>query len=184
MEHENIRDELEYYQGLWDNAQDKMQVEPIHPHPQSEEAPKRIDANELLNERRAAADRELDWRDMLLVSENIDKIFNPERIDEAERSKSAVADVAKRAASAPNPVEKWTLGKDQALRVTPNFNDSEALRELADLKIRFEALEREIHASNVHGEEKQENKLNKQLDSLRSKLEELNDQLTPHMYDL
>jgi len=138
----------------------------------------------LLTERRRASNEELDFRDMLLVADDIDRVFHPERFTEAERSDKAIGDLTKKAAASPNPVEKWTIGKDQDLRGTPELNDGDALRALTDLKIRFEALEREIHASEIRGEEKLENKLIKEMDNLRSKLEELNSKLTPHAFDL
>ena len=184
---ENTQDELAHYMSLWDAARDKMENEPIHPQNQSHPMPpEEVSANDLLNERRNAdGTEEMPFSDMLLVAENIDRVFHPDRFTEAARkSKAAITDISHRSAGSPNPVEKWTLGKDQDLRVTPNFNDGEVLRELSELKVKFEALERDIHSANVRGEEKQENNLLKQLQSLRSKLEELNDKITPYQFDL
>ena len=70
-------------------------------------------------------------------------------------------------------------GKDQELRVTPNFSDGDNLRELSQLKMELEALERKVHASEVTGEGSVTS-IQKQVDGLRQKVENLSNLLTPN----
>jgi len=169
----NDPEQMRHFQDLWDEACKGLQNEPIHPIPR-QPVPE-VDASELLRERRESASQgEMDFRDMLLVSENIDKIFG-EASDDAK-------DTAEKAGNAPNPIHPWTRGEDQELKVTPNFSDGDALRELNDLKIKIEGLERELHGAEVIGTKKEENSVQKQIDSIRSKIDELSQQLAPGFY--
>ncbi len=174
----NDPDQMREFQALWDAACGKMDGEPIHltqpPRPRTEVSP-----NELLEERRRSSDeKEMPWRDMLLVADNIDKIFG--------EGQAEVKDMAQRGLESPNPIEPWTAGKDQKdtdTIVTPNFNDGDALRELSELRIRVEAVERELHTAHVVGTQKEENKLQKEVDSIRSKIEELSGKLAPKPFE-
>lgn len=82
-----------------------------------------------------------------------------------------------------NPTHFATLGNDQDLRVTPNFSDGPLLRELNALKLSLYELEGKVNAAYAQDEEKKENSLRKELDSVRSKVDELSNKLTPHPID-
>ena len=165
----NDPDTMRHFQALWDEAKQGLKAESVVP--ETESRTPEVDAAELLEDRRtSAAQGEMDFRDMLLVSENIDKIFN-------ERSESA-----EKVDSAPNPIEPWTKGSDQELNVTPNFSDGDVLRELNDLRVKIEGLERELHGAEVLGTAKQEKSVQKEIASIRSKIDELSQLLTPERY--
>jgi len=181
----DTHDELAHFQSLWDAALEKMEMEPIHP--QQEKPAQEVPAVELIQERRESSEQQLDLRDMLILSEDIDRVFHPERYEEvAFNDKSTydqkvASDIVMKQAASPNPIRGGTAGRsDQEPAVTPNFMDSDALRELSDVKMKVEELERKVHAAEIQGQQKQENSFNKQLSNLRSKVEELSDKLLPH----
>ncbi len=173
----NDPDQMREFQALWDAASGKMESEPIHPKP-ARQIPE-VSPNELLEERRRSSSEEaMPWRDMLLVADNIDKIFG--------EGQAEVKDMAQRGLESPNPIEPWTVGKDQKdtdTIVTPNFTDGDALRELGELRIRVEIIERELHSAHVVGTQKEENKLQKEVDSIRLKIEELSEKLAPKPFE-
>jgi len=187
-----IKDELEEYQVLWDAALDKMKDWPTSMPKTSPAASFSGEYSfgdtssndepspmEMFQERRRSSNKQLDIYDMLVLSENIDRVFHPERLKE---NKEELVDVATKAASSPNPIQPTSVGKDQDMIITQDFSDGKALRELHDLKVKLEEMERKVHAAAVDGTEKQENSLNKEIASLRLKVEELCDKLTPHIY--
>ncbi len=173
----NDPDQMREFQALWDAASGQMEDEPIHPKP-ARPTPE-VSPNEILDERRrSSGEGEMPWRDMLLVADNIDKIFG--------EGKEEVKDMAQQGLRSPNPIEPWTAGKDQKdtdTIVTPNFTDGDALRELSNLRIRVEMIERDLHSAHVVGTKKEENKLQKEVDSIRLKIEELSEKLAPRPFE-
>ena len=173
---QSATDELAYYQDLWDNAQKNIELQAQFDTPvESDPETSAVEKVEYLHE---SSSRNLDLRDMLILSDDLDRVFHPERFHESKDM-----DVARRsdkAADSPNPVPITTVGKDQDVVVTPDMTDGPALRELSEIKIKLEALERRIHGAYIQGKEKQENSLSKEAENLRSKIEELCEKLTPH----
>lgn len=174
MSNDSIQDELSKYMSLWATAQENMPELSPSADDQSEDD-LNLSAIDLYTERKnSSGNSSLEVHDMLLLSEDLDKIFKSK--DKGDE----VSKISVKAASSHNPVELQSVGPDQDVRVTQNFTDGEALRQLHDLKIKIESLERELHAASVNGTEKEENKLNKEMASIRSKIDEISDKLRPH----
>lgn len=194
-------DNLDHFQSLWDQFLDKQSASDIKPTfatPNNEiEQEERVRSSEtdyaLLQDSKIVDDSELNMRDMLLVSENISRIFDPP-VDPpkvttryakdvvAESLKDKISDAVAKSTSSSNPVKLTTTGPDQDLTVTPNFSDGKELRELHDLKLKIEDLERKFHEAEVKNNSKKENSLNKEIASIRNKIEELSNSLNPSMY--
>lgn len=183
----NLHDEMAKFQSLWDSALERMDLssdDNVSPDVDDGDSKPPVDPSsvELIQERqRASSNKPLDINDMLLLSNNIEDYFKPNQCNEGELDKKEMGHIATKQAASPNPVRSGTAGEpDQELEVTPSLNDSKALRELDDVKKRLESLEREVHGAMVSGDEKKENKLKQEVSSLRSKVEELSNELIPH----
>lgn len=111
--------------------------------------------------------------DMVKAARNIDRVFGKKPLNEAEGHKEAGEEHL-------NPVYKNTLGPDQELKVTPNFTDGDILRELNSLKLSLHALEDKINSAYALGKEKEEDSLRKELEKVRSKVDELSAKIIPH----
>lgn len=77
-----------------------------------------------------------------------------------------------------NPTMLSSSGKDQALRVTPNFTDGKELVELNNIKLAIDQLECKLNAAETLGE-KTSSFLSK-LKEMRSKFEELSNAIQPN----
>lgn len=190
MESMNSQEEFAHYQSLWDNAMRTMppvekRAPTLPPSLTFDDDDSETDLNvglddvnavSMIQERRSSASRDLDFHDMLLLSEDIDKVFNPQRYSQNR------AKVANASGSASNPVSLTTVGRDQDVTVTPNFSNGKAIQELSDLKSKLESLERDIHSAVVKDNKKNEDTLEKRLSSIRSKIEELSNELSPSVY--
>lgn len=161
MDNKNILDDLRGFMDLWDKAEPEMNKNMPKQQPlmdfdtMFEPVSDKVNFNDL-------SPREL--------AHNIDQVFNENRRN--------IADSARKSANSPNPTQLTTLDADQELRVTPNFGDGYFLRELGDLRIKIEGLERKYHAACIREDKKEENSVKKEIETIRSKIEELSDSLT------
>lgn len=169
--------QLSHYMSLWDAAVEKMSKSNPVVLNEPEDKPIEVSAGELLQERRKASKSPLEVRDMIMLSEEIDRIFSKKSKRSADPE---IGDIATDLANSPNPQYITSMGKDQEVIVTPEFSNGKNLEKIHNLKIEIEELERDVHRAEVGEKDKEEKKLNKRLDSLRSKLEELCDALSPH----
>jgi hypothetical protein len=96
--------------------------------------------------------------------------------EEPEATKSQVMQMSKAVGNSANPVYPPSDGKDQNPRVTPNWTDGKELRELADLKKQLEKLESEMNAEEGVG--KSGDSIQKKINNMREKLENLSNSLT------
>lgn len=97
-----------------------------------------------------------------------------------EVDKTAAKRVADKIANSANPIEPWTVGKDQDWKPTPNWTDGKELRELAEMKKKLEQLESKMNAQEGLG--KSGDSIQKQIDAMRQKLDDLSDSLTNHRF--
>lgn len=154
---DKYREDLEKWQKLWDKMSVKVSKEPavisnVHSHLND------ISSNEVINEE----SEELHWKDIYKMSQNIDKVFK-----QVNESAYELHD---------NPIKTSSKGKDQELRVTPNFSDGSELRELNGLKMEVESLERMLHKFEVTGEGSD---VKNKLDTIRQRIEDLSNMLVP-----
>lgn len=163
------------WQSIWDTVSEKMREEPARP--LKPEAPETFES-EMLAEHRRAKNETLHWIDTYRLAQDVDRIFGKFNENKEEFGKTAEA-----MAKSPNPIHPTSVGADQDLRVTPNFSDGPILRQLSDLKIKIESLERDVHNSFVKKSESEENKLQKEVDSIRNKIIELSNQLARSPFD-
>jgi len=170
-------EQLAKWQQMWDQASSKFETEPARPlKPEPEEEISDID---LIREHQGKSIK-LDNRTIYRLAQNIDKVFKKDVVEEGFTDSHKVARNLDKDYMT-NPTHFASVGKDQKLRVTPNFTDGPFLRELSDLKIQIEALEREVHTAAVSDRGKLENKLRAQVDSIRNRIEELSDIISaPH----
>ena len=171
---QSATEELNFYQDLWDKACQNMAIVAQFEDENPEPTPSAV---EVVNEIHDSSSRNLDFRDMLILSNDIDRVFHPERFNEERHPE--VAKRSDKAAKSANPVPITTVGKDQDVVVTKDVMDGPALRELSEIKIKLEALERRMHDAYIHGNDKQENSLKKEAENLRDKIEKLCDELSP-----
>jgi hypothetical protein len=173
---QSATEEIAYYQDLWDRAQNQTGFTPQYedqPEPEQE-----MPATQRVEQLHESSRRNLDLRDMLILSDDIDRVFHPERYTEAKDME--IIKATEKAARSPNPVQITSVGKDQEVVVTPDWTYGPVLSQIAELKIKLEALERQAHTANVNANERQEAGLNKEVASLRAKVEELCEKLVPH----
>jgi hypothetical protein len=85
-------------------------------------------------------------------------------------------DVVRTAADAANPIEPSSVGKDQNYK--PNWADVQQLEQLHDMKVNLHELESKLNAGDAMATDKGQ-KIQKQIDSLRVRMDELSDELTP-----
>lgn len=97
-----------------------------------------------------------------------------------ETDKTAVKRATDKIANSANPIEPWTVGKDQDWKPTANWTDGKELRELADLKKKLEQLESKMNAQESEG--KSGESIQKQIDAMRQKLDDLSDSLSNHRF--
>lgn len=77
-----------------------------------------------------------------------------------------------------NPIHFASVGKDQDVVVSDNFSDGKELRELNDLKKIVEKMERDLHSSEVFGDQSRK-KIEKKLNKVREMVEELSQKIVP-----
>lgn len=93
-------------------------------------------------------------------------------------TKEQIKEKTNKVAGAANPIIPSTTGKDQDMKVTPNWSDGKELRELSDLKIRLEKLESQMNAQEGLGKNGSATK--SKIDALKQQIDELSDDLTNH----
>ena len=166
--HQNTVDDLKNWQDLWSSASKKFNKQPQN-----------IDAVVTrLCPPEKNSERPLELYEMFVVSDNIDRIFGKPCDETVNGPKDVTKSI--NGEIMVNPTHFASLGKDQELRVTPNFTDGDVLRELNALKLALHILEDKVNTAYAVGTEKQENTLRKEMDSIRSKVEELSNKMTPH----
>lgn len=77
-----------------------------------------------------------------------------------------------------NPIHFASVGDDQEVRVTKDFNQGKGLEKLSDLKKELESLEREFHNADVTRDKRKKN-LSSQLDKLRKEVKDLSQKIVP-----
>lgn len=79
-----------------------------------------------------------------------------------------------------NPVTPDSIGDPQKkIYVTDNFSDGEKLRELDQAKKDLEKMQRDFHSAEVSGNQQEYKSLEKKLDTLKDKIEKLNNDIMP-----
>lgn len=161
--HSDIVDNIANWTALWAEASKKF-------------AKPQVDAQTVLEHllpEQKTAQAEPTTYDLVQAAYNIDRVFGKKGLNESNGHKEAGEEHL-------NPVYKNTLGPDQELKVTPNFTDGDVLRELNGLKLSLHALEDKINSAYALGKEKEEDSLRKELEKVRSKVEELSAKIMPH----
>jgi len=164
----NDVDQMSRWQAIWDSIAPKPEVRDVEP-----ETPN-YDMPEIINDHTIDASKEMSFADIYHLAQSVDSIFDKKRLNE----NAELADVAKKVAASPNPIYPYTAGKDSDLNASLASN--KVLRDISDLKVKLEALEREVHASDVKNDANSEKRLNKEVDSIRDKIEALCQKLTPN----
>lgn len=92
-----------------------------------------------------------------------------------EDHKKVSGDAADAVAYSHNPIDPTTAGKDQEMDNDGNDQEVKDIEELAEMKVRLEKLESRLNASYTEG--KSTNSVQKQIDGLRTQIDELSDTL-------
>lgn len=98
--------------------------------------------------------------------------------DPSMMNEDAKADVKKASdamANSHNPIDPTTVGKDQDIDQDGNDKEIKDIEELAEMKVRLEKLESRLNADYCEG--KGVNGVQKQIDGLRTQIDELSDTL-------
>ncbi len=100
--------------------------------------------------------------------------------EERVAAKNDIKRMTDKIANAANPIYPYSVGKDQDTKPTSNWTDGSELRELAELKRKLEKLESKMNAEEGNG--KSGATIEKQINAMREKLDELSDSLTNHRF--
>lgn len=179
MENSSFNNDIAHFQSIWDDYLLKSKSsQMVTPKATQENSPYDSYSMSGIDDIFGAVDVEkpLDMCDMLLVSENISKFINNKQLNENVDTKK-IKDRTEKLANSSNPIYPYGLNADQDVIVTPNFTDGSALRDLSDLKIRLEAIERQLHASQIYNDSGKENSFFKQVDSIKKQIEKLNNEI-------
>ncbi len=177
----NIRTDLDYFADIWDKAlkDGVFKDAPKPPEPNrdsdffgqwdgSEEVP--------MNECDAKY-----WARVYNLSKGTGPGAAPDPLrEDAVATKDRIKKVSDRIANSANPIYPGTVGKDQDVKATRNWTDGPELQELAQLKVKLEKLESQMNAQEGLG--KNGSSVQKQIDALRTKLDDLSDSLTNSRY--
>lgn len=112
-----------------------------------------------------------------VITEDGKQIVNPRPV-KPNLSDKEMGDVAKSAGNSANPISPSSVGKDQNYK--PNFADVYQLESLVDLKTNLHELECKLNAGDSLGKSKQGQKIQKQIDEMRKKIDDLSDSITPN----
>ena len=161
MNMRNEKDNLENWAVMWDKAQNDgtfPETAKIKP----EEEPIEIDPY---------------WANF---NSGVEEVLNEDHSGPAT-SKADLADQAKDMGRVPNPVYYNTLGNDQDLEPwTPNWIDGKELEELTELKKDLYNLECEMNTKD--GKSEGLGSIEKRIDSMKRKLNDLSNALTPDRF--
>lgn len=121
------------------------------------------------------------WHDIYARSQNIDGLLTEADARGSKGEKKPEPSFGGFTPTKTNPTQQSTIGPDGldpdgGVRVTPNWSDSDDLRELDDIKRRIEAMERKCHAEEFKSE-KPSGKLRQQLESLRDRVQKLSEKI-------
>jgi hypothetical protein len=100
--------------------------------------------------------------------------------EERAATKAELKFVTDKVGNAANPIYPYSAGKDQDMQPTANWTDGKELRELAELKKKLEKLESQMNAEEGNG--KSGASIQKQIDSMRQKLDDLSDSLNGNRF--
>lgn len=93
------------------------------------------------------------------------------------QEKKELGDVAKTKANAANPIDPASVGKDQDYK--PNLADVGQLEQLHNLKINLYELECKLNTNDCLAKTDQGKKIQSQIQSLKTQIDELSDNITP-----
>ena len=185
INHDSDLDKMSQWQAIWDRISSESQPpqrsqlpeQPVYATQDMFDDPQ-MDSNspELIVDHKINPEKEMSFYDIYKLSQNVDRVFKRKNVNES--LESDLGDVAKKTAASPNPIYPFTTGKDSDLNASLAPNS--VLRDITDLKVKLETLERQAFADmqqNANGNEKG---LQKEVDSLRNKIEELCQKLTPN----
>jgi len=112
-----------------------------------------------------------------VLTEEEDKVVMPEPVKPNQMDAERGA-VVKSKASAANPINPSSVGKDQDYK--PSLVNVYQLEQLHDMKINLHELEAKLNANDALGKTKEGAKVQKQIDEMKKKIDELSDALTPN----
>lgn len=175
--------DFDKWQKLWDNSAEQLSKEYTNQLVQNQQVATSWLTNSPLDRDYQATNDDIEsdvsWRDIFDRSQDIDDLI----LEEYKGDKKPQAHFGAFTPTKTNPTQQSSTGqdgvdptKDGGIRVTPNWSDSEDLRELDEIKRRLEALERKHHESEVKSE-KSEPSLRKQLESLRGMVSKLSEKI-------
>ncbi len=99
--------------------------------------------------------------------------------------KSYVADVAQSMLDSPNPVHPSSVGKDQELTVTPNWGtvEDDSVDSLVEIeKLKKNLYDLECKLSGPDGLKESAPKIDKQLETMKKKIDDLSNRLNPNYW--
>jgi hypothetical protein len=190
MATDNELQQFEIWQKKWDDAAASFAKEfADQVTPQKEEEP--LSVSWLTNTplERDYGPKEVeenpDWHDIYYRSQNIDGLITEGQIEFSKGAEKPKANFGAFTPTKRNPTSQDTTGPDglepggingKHVAVTPNWSDSDDLRELDDIKRRIEHLERKQHETEVQSE-KPASKMIKELASLRDRVRKLSEKI-------
>lgn len=121
-------------------------------------------------------DGDLMQETLKLAGEDVQEAHTPEKLEKAKDHPAV------KHASAQNPTNPWTTGKDQRRKVTPNWTEGEELEELDKLKRSLYDLEVKLSGPDGLREDKDNSEVISKLDKLKKDIDELSDALAPQSW--
>lgn len=102
--------------------------------------------------------------------------------EESDVEKSNAKKVAEKMASAHNPIQPYSVGKDQDVNPTQNWGiGGKEHFQLEDLKVRLEKLESKLNAIESKGDSGKDTQ--SKIDSLKKQIDDLSDSLNGNRWD-
>lgn len=183
---EKERAQFEQWQKQWDQAAEQFAKEFTDNLAKNKEPEKQPKTSWLTNTpmerdyQPAEVEEDPSWRDIYYRSQNIDGLLT-DAVNYGKGETKPTPSFGGFTPTKTNPITQSSTGADQqdangGVRVTPNWSDSEDLRELDDIKRRIEQMERKCHEHEVKSE-KPSSGLKKQLESLRDRVSKLSEKI-------
>lgn len=178
------QEDFETWQKQWDIASEQFAKEfagKMHTKPEQPQASWFTGAPSDQNYQEKDFEADPDWVNIYNGSYDHEGVINESQVKYDKGEKKPTIAFGGFTPTKTNPTQQSSIGSDAVdedgnLRVTSNWTDSPDLKELEDIKVQIEKLERKHHSDEVTTE-KPSSKLESEIKSLRSRIRSLSEKI-------